>query len=74
MSSSSFRFVVEIEGTIIVRILVLARTIGIIVNILVVVGVVVATIVGTMFSFSVLGRVSASIQCIRVPGTRREQT
>ena len=48
MSSSSFRFVVEIEGTVIVRILVLARTIGNIAHILVVVGDVVATIVGSI--------------------------
>ena len=69
---SSFRFDVGILGTVIVRILVLACSIGVLVEILVVVAAVVATFVGAILS--VLGRASASIQSVRVPGTRREQT
>jgi hypothetical protein len=70
--SSSFRFDVGILGTVIVRILVLACSIGVLVEIIVVVAVVVATVVGAIFS--VLGRASASIQSVRVLGTRWEQT
>ena len=61
-------------GTIIVRILVLALTIGIIVNITVIVGVVIMTIVGTMFSFSEMARVYVLIQRVRAQEDRREQT
>ena len=69
---SSFRFDVGILGTVIVRILVLACSIRVLVEILVVVAVVVATVVGAIFP--VLGRVSASIQSVRVLGTQWEQT
>ena len=48
---SSFRFDVGILGTVIVRILVLACSIGVLVEILVVVAVVVATVVGAIFPY-----------------------
>ena len=66
---------VDVAGTITVRILVLPLMVGIIVDVIVIVAGAVMTVVGTVVpSFSQMARTSVLIQRVRVQENRREQT